>query len=66
MDSISPSYESLPSDPLMLLSLVNTKLRDEYDSLEEFCSSTGTDCALLTEKLRQAGFEYNRENNKFW
>lgn len=66
MDNTAQSYNTLPSDPLMLMSFVNTKLRDEYDSLEEFCSSMDIDCNKLTEKLRQAGFEYNRENNKFW
>lgn len=66
MDITTQSYNTLPSDPLMLMSFVNTKLRDEYDSLEEFCSSMDIDCNNLTEKLHQAGFEYNRENNKFW
>ena len=27
----------LPTDPIMLLSVVNTKLRDRYDSLEALC-----------------------------
>ncbi|MGN0233697.1 MAG: DUF4250 domain-containing protein [Bacteroidaceae bacterium] len=66
MDITRQTNNNLPSDPLMLMSYVNTKLRDEYDSLEEFCSSTGIDCRILKEKLQQAGFEYNRENNKFW
>ena len=55
----------LPKDPYMLLSVVNTKLRDEYDSLDELCASTGADKADLTEKLREAGFEYNPEINQF-
>ena len=27
----------LPKDPVLLLSVVNTRLRDEYDSLDELC-----------------------------
>ena len=29
---------TLPKDPVMLLSFVNLKLRDEYPSLEDFCA----------------------------
>lgn len=58
--------EQLPHDPMMLLSLVNMKLRDEYNSLDDFCSSTGTDRENLEKELAAAGFEYSAENNKFW
>ena len=59
-------YTELPSDPIMLMSFVNTKLRDEFNSLEELCSTMGIDREDLEQKLRQAGFEYSKENNKFW
>ncbi len=58
--------ENLPQDPMLLFSVVNTKLRDEYASLEELCKSLDIDQKALEEKLLQAGFEYNREQNKFW
>lgn len=29
----------LPKDPMILLSVVNTKLRDEFPSLEELCAA---------------------------
>ncbi|MGN0292339.1 MAG: DUF4250 domain-containing protein, partial [Lachnospiraceae bacterium] len=29
---------TLPKDPVMLLSFVNLKLRDEYPTLDDFCS----------------------------
>ena len=32
-------YSSLPKDPMVLLSFINTKLRDDYPSLDELCSS---------------------------
>ena len=30
---------NIPKDPYMLLSFINTKLRDDFDSLENFCES---------------------------
>ena len=35
--------QTLPKDPIMLLSTVNMKLRDFYDSLDELCRETGAD-----------------------
>ena len=58
--------EHLPQDPMVLFSVINTKLRDEYNSLEELCKSLDIDQKQLEEKLLQAGFEYNNEQNKFW
>lgn len=56
----------LPEDPMMLLSFVNMKLRDEYDSLQALCDDLELDEAWLTTKLVDAGFEYNPDTNKFW
>lgn len=56
----------IPQDPMMLYSWVNMKLRDYYDSLDELCASTGVERKDIEEKLRSAGFEYNKELNKFW
>lgn len=57
---------NLPSDPFMLLSFVNTKLRDDYSSLDALCQDLDLDKEELTQKLRSAGFEYDTKNNKFW
>ena len=56
----------LPSDPMMLLSVVNTKLRDCYESLDALCSDMGIDKDEIINRLAGAGFEYNKEQNKFW
>lgn len=56
---------NLPSDPFMLLSVVNTKLRDEYTSLDELCESLGADRSALEKKLADAGFEYIPSANQF-
>lgn len=55
-----------PKDPMMLLSWVNMKLRDFYPSLEDLCSDMEIDLEGLVKKLSGAGFEYNRDLNKFW
>lgn len=56
---------NLPNDPIMLMSVINTKLRDEYSSLDELCKSLGIEKEELTEKLGKAGFTYRPEINQF-
>lgn len=58
--------DKLPQDPFMLFSYVNTQLRDVYSSLDEFCKATDVDRDWLENKLKEAGFEYSEELNKFW
>ena len=55
----------LPQDPMILLSYVNTKLRDEYSSLDELCGALDADRAALTQKLEAVGFTYDAEKNRF-
>lgn len=56
----------LPADPMMLMSVINMKLRDTYDSLEQLCKDMGIDKDALVKKLADAGFEYSKENKRFW
>lgn len=56
----------LPTDPQMLLSVINMKLRDEYSSLDALCDDMDIDKADLVSRLATAGFEYNPTANKFW
>lgn len=55
----------LPKDPFMLLSYVNTQLRDNYESLDELCSSLGVSKDTILEGLSKAGFKYDDSLNKF-
>ena len=55
----------LPKDPIMLLSVVNTKLRDEYATLDELCHSLDIDMTELEAKLKSVGFEYVPSQNQF-
>lgn len=56
---------SIPNDPFILFSWINTQLRDKYPSLEALCDDMNEDIAKLTDKLKAAGFEYDRERNCF-
>ncbi len=55
----------LPKDPNILLSFVNTKLRDEYPSLEALCGGLDADKAALTETLAGLGYAYDEAANQF-
>ena len=55
----------LPQDPFILLSYINTKLRDDYSSLGALCDDLDVDRAGLEAKLSAAGFEYMPEINQF-
>lgn len=56
---------SLPKDPVMLLSYINTQLRDNYASLNELCASLDVSKEELTYKLKSIDYKYNEELNKF-
>lgn len=55
----------LPKDAMILLSFVNTKLRDEYDSLDALCEDLDEDRAALEAKLEAVGFAYDEAINRF-
>lgn len=55
----------MPKDPVMLLSFVNTQLRDNYNSLEELCKSYMISEKEITNKLKSINYEYNTEKNQF-
>lgn len=55
----------LPKDSVMLLSFVNTQLRDNYSTLEEFCSVYDVQKEELTETLKQIDYEYEESQNQF-
>lgn len=55
----------LPADNFILLSVVNTALRDEYSCLEEMCEEEGLNLNELCARLKEAGYVYDRETNAF-
>lgn len=56
---------NIPKDPVMLLSYVNTQLRDNYPSLEEFCKSCDASIPSITETLASIDYAYDPEKNQF-
>ena len=56
---------SLPKDPFILFSVINTKLRDSYSSLDALCEDLGEDRGEIEKALNDAGFEYDENSNSF-
>lgn len=56
----------LPKDPMMLFSFINMKLRDYYPSLDALCADMNVNKEDILNRLKEAGFEYNPSQNKFW
>ena len=54
-----------PQDPYILLSVINTKLRDEYSSLSALCEGLDADEKELVETLSGAGYAYDPDANQF-
>lgn len=55
----------LPNDPMMLLSIINTRLRDQYESLETLCEDLDEDGECICCKLAALGYLYDKELNRF-
>lgn len=51
----------LPKDPILLLSVVNTKLRDYYPSLDALCDDMDVSREVLEEKLGMIDYRYDAE-----
>ena len=45
--------------PVILYSLLNTKLRDQYSSLSDLCDDQGLDERELLNTMRAAGYVYD-------
>lgn len=56
---------NIPQDPVILLSYVNTKLRDEFSSLDDLCQTYGIPKDDLCEKLEAIDYEYDTATNQF-
>lgn len=55
----------IPQDPIMLLSFINTRLRDQYASLDQLCEDLDVDQAALEYKLHTVDYIYDRKKNQF-
>ena len=55
----------IPKDPAMLLSYINTQLRDFYPSMEELCRALDVDKAEIDAKLAMIDYEYDPDSNRY-
>lgn len=56
---------TLPKDPVILLSYVNTQLRDFYPSLSEMCAALGVKREQVIMALAQIDYAYDAQRNQF-
>lgn len=56
---------NIPSDPAILLSFINTKLRDFYPSLTALCEDMELNAEELKNKLSVIGYAYKEDRNQF-
>ena len=52
-------------NPVILLSVINTKLRDFYSSLDDLCEDLDYEKDDIIDKLASIGYIYNKEENRF-
>lgn len=57
--------QKLPTDPVMLLSVVNTKLRDYYPTLDALCIDMEVEKDTLVNKLGSIDYTYDETTNQF-
>ena len=55
----------IPQDPVLLLSYINLKLRDNYSSLEALCDDLDVSKVEIEEKLKSINYIYDKDQNQF-
>ncbi len=55
----------LPKDPIILLSYINTQLRDNYASFEEFCTANNCSSEDIIRSLDAIDYHYDADTNQF-
>ena len=55
----------LPQDPFILLSYINTRLRDEGCRLDELCEELSVDRNEIVSRLAGIGYVYDEAGNTF-
>lgn len=58
--------KNIPKDPFMLVSYINTQMRDYYGTLDELCLAMGMDKKEICDRLSEAGFEYDEKIGRFF
>lgn len=58
-------FMNLPNDPVILLSYINTQLRDFYPSLDALCEDHGVEKAAIIGRLSDIDYQYDAAQNQF-
>jgi hypothetical protein len=58
-------YDTLPKDPVMLLSFINTQLRDTYESFEAFAIAFQVDADAIAAQMQSIDYVYDTSSNQF-
>lgn len=56
---------TLPKDPNILLSIINTKLRDTYSNLDKLCDDLDAEKSEIENILASIGYKYSPKSNQF-
>lgn len=56
---------NIPKDPVMLLSYINTQLRDHYPDMDELCKALDLDRKDMDEKLASVDYAYDPGKNQY-
>ena len=56
---------NLPKDPMILLSVVNTKIRDQYHTLDALCEDMQIEKNDIIEILKGIDYEYDESRHQF-
>ena len=56
---------AIPNDPVMMLSYINTQLRDFYSDLHDLCKSLGLEEEEIVKRLKAIDYEYDAALNQF-
>ncbi|MGN0436571.1 MAG: DUF4250 domain-containing protein [Wujia sp.] len=59
------ALDNMPKDPMMLLSFVNTRLRDDRIGPDELCKQLNADVSELFDRLASIGYAYSKDLNRF-
>ena len=56
---------NLPKDPMLLLGVVNTKIRDYYHTLDALCEDMNVDRDEIINTLKGIDYEYDESRHQF-
>ncbi len=55
----------IPKDPAMLLSYINTRLRDFYPSMNELCKALSVSKEEIDRTLASIDYRYEEDRNQY-